>query len=141
MAIAAAPLGILLIEDNPSDARLMLEALRDSEFDENVRIARDGVDAMLQLRDESQALPDLILLDLNLPRKDGREVLDDIKRDKLLRHIPVVVLSTSRNEQDVRSSYEHGANAFLSKPTEMEDLYQTARVLRAFWTEAKLWRP
>ena len=141
MTIAGKPIRVMLVEDNPSDARLMIEALRDADFDGDLRIVHDGVEAMNHLRERTQSLPDLVLLDLNLPRKDGREVLAEMKRDPLLRHIPVVVLSTSRNEQDVRRSYELGANAFLSKPAEMNELFQTAKIIKVFWSEAKLWRP
>src|SRR5205809_7297895 len=112
MPIAGPPIEILLVEDNPADVRLMIEALKDARVANRLHVARDGVEAIAMLKDDTGAVPrpDLILLDLNLPRKDGREVLQEIKQDERLRHIPVVILSTSQAEQDIVQSYRLRAN-------------------------------
>src|SRR6266511_1360899 len=115
MATASAPIAILLVEDNPADVRLTVEALKDAKVRNNLQIARDGVEAIDLLR-RPGPVPDLILLDLNLPRKDGREVLHEIKQDPVLKHIPVVILTTSQAEQDILRSYHLGANAVITKP-------------------------
>ena len=144
MAIAAPPFDILLVEDNPADVRLMQEAFEEARVPNRLHVARDGVEALSMLRDETGAVPrpDLILLDLNLPRKDGREVLQDIKRDEALRHIPVVILSTSPAEQDIARSYRLGANAFVTKPVDIDRFFQVIRSLEQFWLDtARLIRP
>ena len=144
MAIAGAPIEILLVEDNPADVRLTMEALKDARVANRLSVARDGVEAINMLRDETGTVPrpDLILLDLNLPRKDGREVLREIKQDDRLRHIPVVILSTSQAEQDIVQSYRLRANAFITKPVEIEQFFQAFRSIELFWLElAKLARP
>src|SRR5690348_16930333 len=117
MPLASAPIEILLVEDNPADVRLTVEALKDSRIRNHLHVARDGVEALELLRPKTGAgvKPDLILLDLNLPRKDGREVLSELKQDDALRHIPVVVLTTSQAELDVLRSYRLHANAFVTK--------------------------
>lgn len=144
MAIAVPPIDILLVEDNPADVRLAQEAFKDARVANRLHVARDGVEALRMLRDATGAVPrpDLILLDLNLPRKDGREVLQDIKQDEALRHIPVVVLSTSQSEQDIARSYRLGANAFVTKPVDIDRFFQVIRSLEQFWLDAaKLIRP
>ena len=144
MAIAAPPIDILLVEDNPADVRLAQEAFKDARVANRLHVARDGVEALRMLRDATGAVPrpDLILLDLNLPRKDGREVLQDIKQDEALRHIPVVVLSTSQSEQDIARSYRLGANAFVTKPVDIDRFFQVIRSLEQFWLDAaRLIRP
>ncbi|HET9271738.1 MAG TPA: response regulator [Vicinamibacterales bacterium] len=144
MAIAAPPIDILLVEDNPADVRLAQEAFKDARVANRLHVARDGVEALSMLRDATGAVPrpDLILLDLNLPRKDGREVLQDIKQDEALRHIPVVVLSTSQSEQDIARSYRLGANAFVTKPVDIDRFFQVIRSLEQFWLDAaRLIRP
>ena len=144
MAIAGPPIDILLVEDNPADVRLTQEAFKDTRVTNRLHVARDGVEALGMLRDATGAVPrpDLILLDLNLPRKDGREVLQDIKQDEALRHIPVVVLSTSHSEHDVARSYRLGANAFVTKPVDLDRFFQVIRALEQFWLDtAKLIRP
>jgi CheY-like chemotaxis protein len=144
MAIAGSPIEILLVEDNPADVRLTLEALKDARLPNRVHVARDGVEAMRMLKNESGAAPrpDLILLDLNLPRKDGREVLAEIKQDESLRHIPVVILSTSQAEQDILQSYRLHANAFVTKPVEIDRFFEAVRSMEHFWLEVvKLARP
>jgi CheY-like chemotaxis protein len=144
MAIAGAPIEILLVEDNPADVRMTLEALKEARVANRLHVARDGVEAIRMLKDESgtRPRPDLILLDLNLPRKDGREVLQEIKQDERLQHIPVVILSTSQAEQDIVQSYRLRANAFITKPVEIEQFFQAIRSIELFWLEvARLVRP
>jgi len=144
MAIAGAPIEILLVEDNPADVRLTMEALKDTRVANRLHVARDGVEAINLLKDETGTVPrpDLILLDLNLPRMDGREVLREIKQDDRLCHIPVVILSTSQAEQDIVQSYRLRANAFITKPVEVEQFFQAFRSIELFWLElAKLARP
>jgi two-component system response regulator len=144
MAIAGPPIDILLVEDNPADVRLAQEAFKDARVANRLHVARDGVEALSMLRDATGAVPrpDLILLDLNLPRKDGREVLQDIKQDEALRHIPVVVLSTSQSEHDIARSYRLGANAFVTKPVDIDRFFQVIRSLEQFWLDAaRLIRP
>ena len=144
MAIAAPPLEIMLVEDNAADVRLTLEAFKEARVANRLHVARDGVEAIRMLREPGTATPrpDLILLDLNLPRKDGREVLKEIKQDDALRHIPVVILSTSQADQDILHSYRLGANAFITKPVEIDEFIDVVRSLEQFWlTVAKLTRP
>ncbi len=140
------PIEILLIEDNPADVRLTREALKDARVWNQVHVAPDGVEALAYLRREGKyeqaPRPDLILLDLNLPRKDGRAVLEEIKRDESLKHIPVVVLTTSQAEQDILSSYRLRANAFVTKPVDLEQFLKVVHSIEHFWLEiVKLSRP
>ena len=125
------PVHILLVEDNPGDVRLTMEALKESQFPSTLHVARDGVEAMDYLR--NVALPDLILLDLNLPRRSGREVLTEIKADPALRRIPVMVLSTSRSDADVQFSYDHHANCYIQKPMELDRFFDVVRSIEQFW--------
>ena len=144
MAIAVPPIEILLIEDNAADVRLTVEALKEARVANRLHVARDGVEAIRMLKEPGTDTPrpDLILLDLNLPRRDGREVLTAIKQDDALRHIPVVVLSTSQAEQDILHSYRLGANAFITKPVEIDQFFEAVRSLEQFWLAvAKLARP
>jgi CheY-like chemotaxis protein len=144
MATTKPPLEILLVEDNPADVRLTIEALKDGKVPTRLHVARDGVEAIRLLRDDTGLVPrpDLILLDLNLPRKDGREVLADVKNDEALRHIPVVILTTSQAEQDILQSYRLGANAFVTKPVEIDRFFEVIRSMEHFWLEvARLARP
>jgi CheY-like chemotaxis protein len=131
------PIEILLVEDNPGDARLTIEGLNESKVHNNLHIARDGVEAMQFLRREGEyadaVRPDLILLDLNLPRMDGREVLAEIKSDVKLKTIPVVVLTTSRAEQDVLRSYELQANCYITKPVDLEQFITVVKSIEDFW--------
>jgi two-component system, chemotaxis family, response regulator Rcp1 len=133
----ARQIDILLVEDNPGDVRLTLELLRESKVRNNLHVARDGVEAMAFLRREGQyaneARPDLLLLDLNLPRKDGRQVLAEIKADPVLKTIQVVVLTTSRAEQDVLRSYELQANCYITKPVDLEQFVTVVRTIEDFW--------
>jgi CheY-like chemotaxis protein len=137
MPIAVPPIEILLVEDNPADVRLTFEAFKETQVPARLHVARDGVEALKRLRDAAPGeRPDLILLDLNLPRKDGREVLHDLKEDGALRQIPVLVLSTSQAEQDVAQCYRLGANAFVTKPVEIDEFFQMIRSLEQFWLKA-----
>jgi CheY-like chemotaxis protein len=131
------PVEILLVEDSPSDTELTLEALRDFKVRNHVSVVEDGVQAMQFLRRQgpyAQApRPDLIMLDLNLPRKDGREVLADIKADAQLKTIPIVVMTTSPAEQDVLRAYELNANCYISKPVDFDQFLEVVRSIEAFW--------
>lgn len=125
---------IFLIEDNRGDIRLIQEALKSTATDCDVIVARDGVEAM-QILQTQEAAPDLILLDLNLPKKDGREVLAEIKADPLLKHIPVVVLTTSRNEEDIAKSYDLHVNCYIAKSRNLPQLFKIIRGIEEFWLE------
>ena len=131
------PHRVLLVEDNPGDVRLTIEALKDAKVNNSLSVAKDGVEAMAFLRREgpyaAAPRPDLILLDLNLPRKDGREVLAEVKSDEALRSIPVVVLTTSRAEQDVLSSYSLHANAYVTKPVDFDAFVRAIRQIDDFF--------
>lgn len=128
---------ILLVEDNPADVRLTREAFADARVLNHLRVAKDGVEALAILRQEGDYLneirPDLILLDLNLPKKDGRDVLAEIKSDPRLRRIPVVVLTTSRAEADILRSYDLHANAYVAKPLGFQDFLAAVRSVERFW--------
>ena len=128
---------ILLVEDNPGDVRLTRETLRDSKVLNALHVVQDGEQALAFLRREGpyedQPRPDVILLDLNLPRKDGREVLAEIKADPGLRSIPVVVLTSSDAEQDIAKSYSLHANCYLTKPVDLARFAELVRMLEDFW--------
>jgi CheY-like chemotaxis protein len=128
---------ILLVEDNPADVRLTQEALREGKVRNRLSVARDGAEALAFLRREgafaAAPRPDLILLDLNLPRKDGREVLAEVKQDPVLRRIPVVVLTTSSAEVDILKSYELHANCYITKPVDLEQFVTVVRSIDDFW--------
>ena len=131
------PIEILLVEDSPSDAELTVEALRDAKVANHLSIVEDGVQAMEFLRREGQfsqaPRPDLILLDLNLPRKDGREVLTELKADPQLKMIPVVVLTTSSADQDVVQAYSLCANCYITKPVDFMQFLAVVRSIEHFW--------
>ena len=131
------PIDILMVEDNPGDARLTEEALRESKLINRLYHARDGVEALEFVRRQGRFAgaprPGLILLDLNLPRKDGREVLAELKSDAALKTIPVVVLTTSQAEQDIVQSYELHANCYLSKPVDLDKFLDLVHRLEDFW--------
>lgn len=133
----AKPIEILLVEDNPGDARLAREALKDSKVKNALAIVDDGVKALEYLRKQGEfagaPTPDLVLLDLNLPRKDGREVLAEIKGDGMLKRIPVVVLTTSRAEQDVLKSYNLHANCYITKPIDLGQFITVVKSIEDFW--------
>jgi CheY-like chemotaxis protein len=131
------PIEILLVEDNPGDVRLTQEAFKDAKVRNNLHVVMDGVEALAFLRREGTyagALrPDLILLDLNLPRMHGREVLAEIKADENLRRIPVVVLTVSEAEEDILQSYNLHANCFISKPLDFQKFTKVVRSIKDFW--------
>jgi two-component system, chemotaxis family, response regulator Rcp1 len=131
------PIEILLVEDSPSDTELTLEALKDFKVRNHVSVVEDGVLALQLLRREGPYAeaprPDLIMLDLNLPRKDGREVLAVIKADESLKLIPIVVLTTSRADQDILRSYQLNANCYITKPVDFNQFLEVVRSIEAFW--------
>ena len=133
------PIEILLVEDNPGDVRLTIELLRESKIHNRISVVNDGVEAMAFLRREAKfsgaPRPDLILLDLNMPRKDGREVLAEIKEDSELRRIPIVILTTSSAEEDIVRSYDHHANAYITKPVDLDQFAKVVRSIEEFWFE------
>jgi len=137
--MALVPIEILLVEDNKADVRLTQEALKDAKVRNNLRVAADGVEAMAMLRRQgshaSAPRPDLIFLDLNLPKKDGREVLEEIKNDESLKHIPVVILTTSQAEQDILKTYRLRANAYVTKPVGLEEFLKVVKSIEEFWLE------
>ncbi len=131
------PIEILMVEDSPSDAELTVEALKEGRVSNHLSIVEDGVLAMEFLRRQNRFAqaprPDLILLDLNLPRKDGREVLSELKAEPKLRRIPVVVLTTSRAEQDVLHVYDLNANCYITKPVDFKQFIDVVRSIEHFW--------
>jgi len=139
MASGGVPIEILLVEDNPGDARLTREALRDAKVRNNLHVAPDGVEALAFLRRQGKHATapktDLILLDLNLPKKDGREVLEEVKRDDQLQHIPIVILTTSQAERDIAESYRLRANAYVTKPVDLEQFLKVVQSIEHFWLE------
>ncbi len=134
---AARTIEILLVEDNPGDIRLTREALKDAKLLNNLSVCTDGVEAMAFLRREGEysdsPRPDLILLDLNMPKKDGREVLAEIKDDPRFKRIPVVMLSTSTAQNDVLNSYDLHANCYITKPVDMEQFITVVKTIEDFW--------
>ena len=130
---------ILLVEDNPGDVRLTREALKEAKFRNTLQVVGDGVEALAYLRQQGQysgaMRPHLIMLDLNLPRMDGREVLAAIKKDADLRRIPVVVLSSSEAETDIARAYELHANAYVTKPVDIDHFLQVVKAIEEFWVE------
>jgi CheY-like chemotaxis protein len=128
---------VLLVEDSPGDVRLTREALKDSVPPSRFNVVRDGEEALAFLRRQgpyhNAPSPDLILLDLNLPKKDGREVLAEIKQDPDLKRIPVVVLTTSEAEQDIVRAYDLHANCYITKPMDLDDFLETIREIHRFW--------
>jgi CheY-like chemotaxis protein len=137
LAVNARPVEILLVEDNPGDVRLVREALRDAFDTSNLQVVPNGAEAVSHLRRAAglgdTPLPDLILLDLNLPLMDGREVLAQIKGDQTLRKIPVVVLTSSKADQDIARSYELHANCYINKPFELDKFITVVKAIRDFW--------
>jgi two-component system, chemotaxis family, response regulator Rcp1 len=133
----ARPVEILLVEDSPSDTDLTVEALREAKVRNHLSLVEDGVQAMEFLRRRGRfsraPRPDLIMLDLNLPRKDGREVLAEIKNDPELKAIPVVILTTSKAEQDVLRAYNLHANCYINKPVDFQQFLQVIRSIESFW--------
>ncbi len=133
----AHPIEILLVEDNPGDARLTVEALKEAKVRNRVHVVDDGVKALAFLRRQAAystvPRPDLILLDLNLPKKDGREVLEELKHDGDLKRIPVVILTTSQAEQDILKAYELNANCYITKPVDLDQFLKVVRSIDEFW--------
>jgi chemotaxis family two-component system response regulator Rcp1 len=134
---------ILLVEDNPGDVRLTAEALKYGKVKKNLSVAKDGVEAVAFLRRRGRYAhaprPDLILLDLNLPKKNGHEVLEEIKTDKRLRRIPVLVLTTSNDQDDIINTYDLCANCYIIKPVELDQFFGVVKSIEDFWlTTAKL---
>ena len=138
--VSGKPMEILMVEDNPADVRLAQEAFRDGKIRNVMHVVKDGVEAMAFLRRREKysqsPRPDLIFLDLNLPRKDGREVLAEIKEDDELRRIPVVVLTTSRAELDIVKSYNLHANCYVVKPVDLDKFIEVIRSIEQFWLTA-----
>lgn len=131
------PAEVLLVEDSPGDVRLTREALKEGKVRNNLSVVSDGVEAMEFLRREGKykdaPRPDIVLLDLNMPRKDGREVLAEMKSDELLKRIPVVVLTTSEAEQDILRTYDLHANCYLTKPVDLEQFISIVKSVEDFW--------
>lgn len=131
------PIEILLVEDNPGDVDLTREGLADGKLRNNLHVAGDGEEAMAFLRREREhadlPVPDLILLDLNLPRRDGREVLTEIKADEGFKHIPVVILTSSQDEEDILQSYRLHANCYISKPSRFGEFVKVVKSVEEFW--------
>ena len=131
------PLEILLIEDNQGDIRLTKEAMKEAKIINNLNVVEDGMEALAYLRKKGKFKgvnrPDLILLDLNLPKKNGREVLAEIKQDKNLKQIPVVILTVSKAEEDIIKSYELHANCFITKPVDMDQFIKVGKSIEHFW--------
>jgi chemotaxis family two-component system response regulator Rcp1 len=131
------PIEILLVEDNPGDVRLTKEALKEGKVRNNMFVATDGEEALTFLRQQGKyaeaCRPDLILLDLNLPKKSGREVLEEIKADPELKRIPVVVLTISKAEQDILKSYDLHANCYITKPVDLEQFIEVVKSIEDFW--------
>jgi CheY-like chemotaxis protein len=131
------PVEVLLVEDNPGDVRLTQEALKDGRVLVNLTVAYDGVEALEILHRSgvhaAKARPDLILLDLNLPKKNGREVLETIKADDDLKRIPVIVMTTSKAEQDIHRAYHLNANCYVTKPVDLDEFLNVVRSIEDFW--------
>ncbi len=131
------PAELLLVEDNPGDVRLTVESFKDGKLANRLHVVRDGAEALdfLQRRDRfaDAVIPDLILLDLNLPKKDGREVLAEIKRDERLKRIPVVILTTSQSEQDILKAYDLHANCYITKPVDLDQFVGVVKSIEGFW--------
>ena len=128
---------LLVVEDNPGDARLTREVLNENEISSNLYFVHDGVEAMEFLRNKGKfgrsPKPDLIIMDLNLPRKDGREVLAEIKVDENLKHIPVVIMTISQAEEDILKSYKLHANCFITKPIDLNHFIRVIKSIEEFW--------
>ena len=133
------PLEILLVEDNLADVRLLVEVLKEGKDYHRMNVVTNGVEAMNYLNRKGKfsdaSRPDIILLDLNLPKKDGREVLKEIKSDKKFKRIPVVVLTTSDSEEDISKSYEYHANCYITKPVDLDQFIQVVNAIENLWLE------
>ncbi|AKB78115.1 Two-component system response regulator [Methanosarcina horonobensis HB-1 = JCM 15518] len=137
--IAAKPVEILLVEDGEGDVGLIEEVFEDAKIRNNLHVVADGEDAILFLRGEGQfsdaPRPDIILLDLNLPKKDGREILEEVKEDDDLKNIPIVVLTTSKAEEDILKSYNLHSNAYITKPVDFDQFIKVIKSIEDFWLE------
>jgi two-component system, chemotaxis family, response regulator Rcp1 len=137
IGVDAAPFEVLLVEDSPGDVRLTREAFKDAKVHINLNVASDGAEAMDFLNREGKhsdvPRPDLILLDLNLPKKDGREVLDEIKQSPVLKSIPVVILTTSASDEDILRSYRLHANCYITKPVGLDGFLEVVKSIDTFW--------
>jgi two-component system, chemotaxis family, response regulator Rcp1 len=135
--IFSRPVDILLVEDNPGDVRLTQEAFRESKLTISLNVVMDGEDALNYLFRrppyENATRPDMILLDLNIPKRDGREVLEEIKRDDSLRFVPVIVLTTSNAEQDIVKTYNLKVNAYINKPVDFDRFFDIVQKIETFW--------
>ncbi|MBC7695319.1 MAG: response regulator [Burkholderiales bacterium] len=131
------PINILLVEDNPGDIRLTQEAFKDGRIKNELNIVMDGEEAIFYLKKivkySDVITPDIILLDLNLPKKDGREVLSEIKADPLLKRIPIIILTTSTAQSDIVSTYSHHANCCIMKPVDFNQFINVIRTIENFW--------
>lgn len=131
------PVDILLVEDNPGDARLTKEALKDAKLKVNLHVVGDGVEAMAFMRKEGKyettPVVDLVLLDLNLPKKDGRQVLSELKTDPVLRRTPVVIVTTSKAEEDIVRTYDLHANCYVTKPLDLDQFVSMVQSIEHFW--------
>jgi chemotaxis family two-component system response regulator Rcp1 len=131
------PIEIMLVEDSPGDVRLIVEAFRENKLRNNLDVVEDGVEALAFLHREGKYAeaprPDLILLDLNLPKKDGREVLAEIKADETFRRIPVVILTTSKAEEDILKAYDLNANCYITKPVGLDQFIKVVKSIKEFW--------
>jgi chemotaxis family two-component system response regulator Rcp1 len=135
--VSARPIEILLVEDNPGDVRLLMETFREGKIRNRISLVEDGVEALAFLRKEgehgSAPRPDLILLDLSLPRKNGQEVLAEVKQDTDLKRIPVVVITSSQAEKDILQAYDNRVNCYLTKPVDLEQFMGVVRSVEDFW--------
>ena len=140
--MSTSPIRVLLVEDNPGDIRLIEEAFKEGSSCNNIIVVNDGAMALLFLREnysrQGYRHPDLILLDLNMPGKDGREVLAEIKSDPFLKHIPVVVLTSSAAEQDIIHAYSLRANAYITKPSDLNGLFSVLKSIETFWLKTDI---
>jgi two-component system, chemotaxis family, response regulator Rcp1 len=131
------PIEILLIEDNPGDIRLIKEVFKEVKVSHKINVAMDGIDAWKFLHKECEYAnaprPDLIILDLNLPKKDGRELLAEIKKNEQLKIIPVVILTTSSAEEDINETYNNHANSYITKPVDLDQFIDVIEVIKEFW--------
>ena len=137
MPMRGRPIEILLVEDSPGDVRLIQEVLKEGKVRINLRVAEDGAEAMDFLRRKGRHAdairPDVILLDLNLPKKDGREVLAEVKSDEDLKRIPVIILTVSQAEEDILETYDHHANCYITKPIDVDQFIKVMRSFEDFW--------
>lgn len=138
--MAAASVNLLLVEDNPGDVRLVQEALHEAKVLNHLTVAMDGVEALEALRQQGKFAdtprPDLLLLDLNLPRKDGRAVLAEVKADPKLMRLPVVIMTSSTAEEDIVRAYDLHANAYVTKPLDFDQFIEVVHAIEAFWLQA-----